>query len=681
MPPSSSSQCYQAVRRHLRPHCDSIWIPDSLLVSAFERYAATFRTGARYGSSVPGPMEHRKRLAKRRMGDLHFGQSHSAAPIWQLASLVDLTQWEWTAPTPPDARRRKDRKETDTTTTTSLRDVALNILRSLSPPRTDAADDSHGLDKVLLAQDTVLRGVAETPTLMSLDANSTYLDVLHAALDSLSQDKSQSVDALPLFSRFCDSWQRALIEGLFQGEAIVNILTGITEGLSMKSVDGYDSKTIDTLRLYFLEATIEGVSKGEAGKSMFFDRIVWSSILHEMSTIQMNTLRVFTKAIACIPGESLKAFSQGILVNLDNFLKGLGRASKRPTLTRQTAKMAIALKSLGEPELRFVLDDTTRKVLEYRSVDGLNYLNVRFGWLLLLARLPDVEQEYLARACMALEASPVAQPLSDSEICLLFLMSANSLASLHQYQFLCNHTENCRLLGTSLWKSGQFYLARSFSRFLHAIGRETRIGLLAKGALARGVCRTEPSRLVFVALKTRRPRAAIDILCLYEQSRKRGLSFWGSRFGFRALEILTWSPDLNHRGLWKALNIVPNCENFGYRSWRSQRKRRGVDRSSIMKIAAVGIVTGLSPYVTRRKALSLIMTCYHNLQTHNIKLPPPFLRALVHNLTRQLVDGEPGITSRLRYVLYIIHQQMGQKEASRLAMAMQRRRNFNVGLE
>ncbi|KAI1281005.1 hypothetical protein F5Y07DRAFT_315597 [Xylaria sp. FL0933] len=682
MPPSSSSQCYQAVRRHLRPHYDGIWVPDSLLASAFERYAATFRTGARYGSSVPGPMEHRKRLAKRHMGELHFGQSHSAAPIWQLASLVDLTQWKWTAPTPPEARCRTDAKDMDMIMTTSLRDTALNLLRSLSSPRTDVADDSYKPDKLLLPQDTVLRGVAEAPTSMSLDVgDSTHLDVFYAALDSLSRDKSKSVDSLPLFSQFCDSWQHALMEGIFQGEAIVKVVTDISEGLSVERVDGYDSKTIDTLRLYFLEATIEGVSKWEAGAKTSLDPIVWSSILHEMSTIQMNTIRVFTKAIACIPEKSLEAFSQGILANLDNCLKALGRASKRPTLFRQTAKMAVPLKSLGAPELRFLLDNVTKKVLEYRSVESLNYLNIRFSWLLLLARLPGVDQQYLAQTCVALEASPYTQPLGDSEICQLFLVSANSLAPLHQYQSLCQNPENYRLLGTSLWRSGQFYRARAFSRFLYAIGRETQIGVVAKGALARGACRTEPSKLVYVALKMRRPRSAIDILCLYEQSRRQKFSFWGSRFGFKALEILTWSPELKHRKLWKALSILPDRKNFGYGRWRSQRERRGQDKASVMKITAVGIVTGLSPHVTTRQALSLTMTCYHNLQARNIRLPRSFLRALVHNVTRQLVDGEPGITSRLRYIVYIVRQQMGRQQAYRLAMAMQQRRNFNMGLE
>ncbi|TGJ86975.1 hypothetical protein E0Z10_g1788 [Xylaria hypoxylon] len=473
---SSGAQCYQAVRRRLRPHYDSIWVPDSLLASAFERYAATFRTGARYGSSVPGPMEHRKRLAKRHMGELHFGQSHPAAPIWELANLVDLTQWKWTPPTSPDARSRQN---VNTAETRTLSDAVLKPLRLLFPPRTDTTDDPHKLDKILLPKDVILSGVAELLPFTASDTDITPHDVINAALESLSRDISNGTGATPLFSRVCESWELALAGGLFHGEAISNVLTGIGDGLlSIESVDAYGPKTVDRIKLLLLEATIEGLSKGGINQNTSFDHVAWSSILHGVSTIQMNTIRVFTKAIACVPGPSLKAVSSEILENLNTFFNALGRAGMRSTLARQSAKMAVPLKSLGDLEFRFVLDDAMKKVLEYTSVGGVNFLKVRFGWLLLLARLPGVDGEYLAQACIALEGGLVARPLTDSEICQLLLVWANSQAPLEQYAKLrevlhCTNSKCYRMLGALLWKTRQYYRVRRFSKFLQAIGRET----------------------------------------------------------------------------------------------------------------------------------------------------------------------------------------------------------------
>ncbi|KAI0535761.1 hypothetical protein GGR58DRAFT_503987 [Xylaria digitata] len=675
---SSSAQCYQAVRRYLRPHYDNnIWVPNSLLASAFERYTATFRTGARYASSVPGPMEHRKRLAKRHMGELRFGQPHSAAPIWELASLVDLTQWRWTSPTPSDARRQQNVNTIDTRT---LLDAMLSPLRFLFPPRTDTTDDLHRLDEPLFPKDVILSGVAEPLLSISWDEHSTPRCIIHAALESLSRDILSGMSATPLFSEFCDSWQLALAEKLFHGEALSTVLAGITDGLmSIESVDVHGPRTVDRLKLLLIGATIEGLSKRGTDQNMSFDHVAWSSILHVVSTIQMNTIRVFTKAMACVPEPSLKTVSLGILENLESFCNALGRAANRSTLVRQSAGMAIPLKSLGELDLRFILDDTTKKVLKSTTTVGMNYPNARFGWLLLLARLPGVDDEYLARSCNALEAGLAARPLTDSEICQLFLVWANSRAPLEQYTKICgalrfNSLKCYHMLGALLWKTHQFYLVRHLGKFLRATGRETYIGLLARGVSpdCQGGAKGH-YRLANMALGARRPWAAIGIFCLYEKSQKRKVPFWRSIYGFRALEILTWAPGFNHRRLLKTLGIVEG-RKFRIRRWRDEIRILNLGETA--EIAAVAIVTALSPHVSRREAFSLMSNCSLYLKMHHNKTPHYFLRALVRNVTLHHTEGGRGSASRLRYILYIIERQIGVEEARRLAMAMDEARRI-----
>ncbi|KAI0508426.1 hypothetical protein F5B22DRAFT_405785 [Xylaria bambusicola] len=671
----SSSQCYQAVRRHLRPHHDSIWVPESLLASTFERYAATFYSGARYGSSVPGPMEHRKRLAKRHMGELHFGQSHSSAPVWDLANLVDLTQWKWSPPTLPDARRRQN---VNVPKTRRLFDAALSRLRSLSPPRDDATDHLETPDRILLAENVILSGVAEILPSVSWGAKHTPLDVIAAALNSLSLPGSDEVkNPWPSFSKFCDSWHQALSDGLFNGEAITQILTGISECLSTEFIDVFSARRTDQLKLRLLDATIEGLSKRQIANTTTFDYVAWNSILHEMSTVQMNTVRVFAKAMACIPKSCIDAVFPGMLENLDAFLKALGQVTALPTKTRQTRKMAISLYSLGEPEHRFYLDEVTKMVVGYKSVAGIDYTEARYGWLQLLARLPGVDRAYLSQACVALEAGSVARPLTDFEVCQLFLLWANAQAPLERYIELHNiilwRTETYSVLGALLWKSRQFILAKQFSKFLHAIGRETHIISLVKGV---GHIRRGPPRLAKMALGMRRPSAAVEILCLFEESTRNQLSFWESRFGFKALEILSWAPGFNHRKLYNALHFKTGWTTRIGR----QSPRRAAAQSHINKLVAVGIVSALSPHISERKALSLMLSCYANIRRHGKQPSLPFLRAFTHHLTRQLKDNGPGITSRLRYALYIIHKHLGRGVALQAGLAMQRRRRSNFGL-
>ncbi|KAI1132100.1 hypothetical protein F5Y10DRAFT_261577 [Nemania abortiva] len=666
---SPTSQCYRAARRHLRPHCDSIWVPESLLVSAFERYAATFRTGARHGSSVPGPMEHRKRMAKRQMGELHFGQSHSAAPIWELASWVDLTQWKWSPPTSSPAKLRQNMRSAG---------VVLSPFRLLFPARAEATDDPFELDKILLPENVILSGVAARLPSVSFNADTPPLYVIDVALESLARDRSSDAGSTSLFSRFCDAWKQALAEGFFRGEAVDTILTGVLNGLDAKSDGIHGPRLFDRLKLILIEATIGGMSRGSIDQSQSFDYIAWNGILHGVSTIQMNTIRTFTKAMACVPGPHLSSVSSGILENLDNFFGALGRATERPTAVRQASKMLVPLMGLGQTELRFILDGATQRLLKYAHVDGVEFMHARFGWLLLLARLPGVDREYLARACTALETGIVHPPLPDHEICQLFLAWLHKQFRLRRYSHLLNglnrKTRHCYfLLGARLWKTRQFYHARSFSKFLDATGRETAVTSLPKGVsnARRG---EGPRLLASIALGIRRPRAAIDVLCLFEESRRCKKPFWTSHFGYKALEILTWVPDFDYRKYRSLLKLNPD-QKFGLRRQLCRLRRK--TPIAVARIAAVSIVIALSPHISRRTAFRLMTNCYVALARHKTHPPRPFLRALVHHVTRPIVDGQPGVTSQMHYVLCIIRQWLGRAEAERVATMMERRRRSN----
>ncbi|KAI0104831.1 hypothetical protein GGR51DRAFT_221778 [Nemania sp. FL0031] len=670
---SPTSQCYQAARRHLRPHCDGIWVPESLLVSTFERYVATFRTGARHGSSVPGPMEHRKRMAKRQMGELHFGQSHSAAPIWELTSLVDLTQWKWSPPTSPAARSLQNMSATDMR---GLSATVVNPFRLLFSQPAEAAEDPHKLDKILLPENVILSGVTEHPTLISWDVDTTPLDVIDTALEFLLHDISNVTGVSARFPIFCDSWQQALAEGRFRGQAVDTVLAGVLDRLDAKSASVGYAKAFGKLKLLLVEATINGMSSGGADQVASFDSVAWNSILRGASTIPMNTIRTFTKAITCIPDAYLISVSSGILENLNSFFKALGRATERPTLPRQASKMLVPLMNLGRPELRFILDDATQRLLEYAHADGVNFVNMRLGWLLFLARLPGIDTEYLAQACTALETGIAHSPLPAPEICRLFLAWSNNQTPLRRYTHLLNavghYTTDCySTLADALWKTRQFYRAKNFGMFLDAIGRENAVTLLVRGVShPRG---GDPRMLANVALGIRKPRAAIDVLCLFEECRRRKKPFWKSSFGFKALEILTWVPDIDHSKILRLFRIDPS-RRFGL---RRRRRVKGLQQNVVARIVAVSIVMGFSPFITSRKGFRLMMKCYAKLAKHENTPPRSFLQALVHQITRPLLDGQPGITTRVQYILGIVRQHAGREEAGRIATAIERRRMFN----
>lgn len=87
---------------------DSLWITDEVLTDAFNRFARVSHTHTcrRYGSNVPGPLEARRRLARRRMALASVAAS-SGPPGPDLGALFGFgsgqplpmeNSWKWQAP-------------------------------------------------------------------------------------------------------------------------------------------------------------------------------------------------------------------------------------------------------------------------------------------------------------------------------------------------------------------------------------------------------------------------------------------------------------------------------------------------------------------------------------------------------------------------------------------------------
>ena len=90
--PLRPTVCSRAVQRQLSVAPDGIWISDDALARSFTRFA----------SSIPGPLEARRRLGKRRITQQSQYQptptSHFGG-LWGFFPEVDRTQWQWKAPT------------------------------------------------------------------------------------------------------------------------------------------------------------------------------------------------------------------------------------------------------------------------------------------------------------------------------------------------------------------------------------------------------------------------------------------------------------------------------------------------------------------------------------------------------------------------------------------------------
>ncbi|TLD27038.1 hypothetical protein PspLS_04866 [Pyricularia sp. CBS 133598] len=77
---------------------EGIWITDRVLANAMERYFSVSQVvmSRRQASSVPGPMEARRRLGRRQMTEAF--QVHPSPPPWAFEFPMDLSKWRWEPP-------------------------------------------------------------------------------------------------------------------------------------------------------------------------------------------------------------------------------------------------------------------------------------------------------------------------------------------------------------------------------------------------------------------------------------------------------------------------------------------------------------------------------------------------------------------------------------------------------
>ena len=99
----SQHACRQAVRRRLSSPTDHIWISDDLLTNAFHRFTLG-HCSRRHVGFAPGPLEARKRSAKRRMIYMAVVGGVRATDVGTLLGIdggLEQPALRWESPTIP----------------------------------------------------------------------------------------------------------------------------------------------------------------------------------------------------------------------------------------------------------------------------------------------------------------------------------------------------------------------------------------------------------------------------------------------------------------------------------------------------------------------------------------------------------------------------------------------------
>ncbi|KAI1481715.1 hypothetical protein F4774DRAFT_373420 [Daldinia eschscholtzii] len=677
MSPALASQCRRAANRHIRTQNDSIWIPEALLAAVFDRYCMKLRTVARYGSSVPGPMENRRRMGKRNMAELNPGQLRSTSPLWGLENLADLTQWHWKPPTPPHERLRQHRDES-----AQEQPLVRTMMNWFSQP-------AHGdNDNPTATEETVAQSLPE----MNWDAQTMPTQIVDTGLTLFFRDlESEATTATrPNFTEFCRNWSNYLTSSLYSGDTIRTVLDGIQQGINpLRTGTGQSLEwVVDRIKLDLLDATIAGLSvHGPDGRS-YFNTVIWCDLLERISELQINSLRLFAKAMDYIPENYLNNLSTGVLANIRTYIIASSSHENRSSVARQASKMATSLKKLNLTDHLHLLESGTQYVLMLRESTDLYFPRIRTGWLQLLARLPSADDSYLIKTACILEAGKGVKSLSNREICEMYLAIRRS--SVKRLTRVYNDLENTSeedstcygYFGMALWETNQFGLAQDFCKFLYKLGREQDVMKFAKGM--RIFIKCEASPLANIAIGVGDPVLAINILNIYRESRVEARKkeahsrcLLHTNLSIDTLRTLSKNRSLKHYKVLSALRVKqpPGRQTQSPLRFPTKRQLRNENRAATRAAMTFALLENMSS----RQSFAFVSNCVNYLRRkRGLVVSDAALRALLHNITRDLAEGRPGRITRLRWFLSLVDKYVGRDRMLKIGLALKQWRQINA---
>ncbi|KAK3933526.1 hypothetical protein QBC46DRAFT_401892 [Diplogelasinospora grovesii] len=308
------SQCCRALQRKLTTSPgDGVWISEGLFLAAFERYClASSRCQRRKASHVPGPLESRRRLGKRHIGDLNAIQCAASPPAWAFAVPMDLSQWQWQPPLSASAleQNRQQLRE-------RLNSTASGWLASVAMPRWL----EHWVPHAAEEQEQVQQVIDYTPpdAVVAAPRQPSFND----EVDAFCTRRVSKCSLQKHTPDLCRRLERHIFLGEITPEEVLPISEKIASVLDRRYKRGSGKGQGLYLSLY--SAIINGIATSKVATPSLFGAPFWNTILERMSEMSVsNELgHLFKTVLNTIPAACLGDVREGLLSMLRSFFSSL----------------------------------------------------------------------------------------------------------------------------------------------------------------------------------------------------------------------------------------------------------------------------------------------------------------------------------------------------------------------
>lgn len=678
-----ASHCRRALQRQIAPPRDSVWISDGLLASAFERYFRVSQTWNRQASNVPGPLESRRRLGRRRMADTSTWHGPPTPPPWAFLGPLNLTQWTWQPPSLVRDTGRTRPRHDDTLAATAAE------LASLQPPPLREGDDRPPAGVLASAVSPGPNSAASVKTRISHHAD---------VMDDFRRTASHPDDAAfaAATNKACGKFRQKIILGEISPGDLLLLSTEIWKTLDSR-LQG--SPLAHRLSLSFCRAIMSGLTTSKVFTPPLLGLHFWGAFLAEMSKLPPDdTLcNLMVNVVKGMPAAERPHLSYRLLALLARFFAAWNHSPSVPEgrdIRRlldisilgeqyETQKEVSALpaclrqaRALSEPLLRATPEETKKLlsaaqhlVLKEATAGTADQRALRFSWLYTLAQIPHVNEDYLFDAAAALSAPSLnAQPLSMIEVSSLLMtqwISRGYVVSperihraFRRHQAECDEAALASLFiavfyrGKSETRKG---LYRSAWKFLTKIDQT---GYVLQSLTLDAQPGKLPVRLLEdLAHASGDHREAIRLRDLwYTRIKTRGQPEWyPGTFGKYATDIIQ-DAHIPPKEIWRVLDIG-KLERKGttFRT-RARRHCNAFGRSRAVVVERMAQTFMEAPHLSNRAALRHVTRSFAFLRVVRGSAPDELLLGIYKLVTRDLWQERPGRTKRLLWFLRLLER-------------------------
>ncbi|KAH7163259.1 hypothetical protein B0J13DRAFT_538210 [Dactylonectria estremocensis] len=651
MPPRCVALCSRAGwRAGPTASLDNIWITDMMLRQAIERFQRVSGKPYRTISSVPGPMESRRRLNKRHMTAV-MSDSRSAPSPWAIELPLRPDEGKWEAPTESGNRNLSDNKS-------SVSRLLDRLIGWLENPDQDASTD-------ISITSTAQPHAAETTMAPSLQQSLTALRQRLAALNLAALDLASRDDEITLWEAcrpFSYHIRHSIQENTITSEDLIIAL------------DPFDSQTKNQLVPELLDV-MRGRLATQVVRTIYvtrehkrYDRYTdefWSAcvgLLKEMSRKQFETYFYFMRLAQSMPRKRHrlnKSLVFNMLASYVEFQASLpfphkhstshnvifGAATKYLARERPELMWMAALEILGEKHsgvfltrlqrqavmtMSFSPDMTSRECFDmypgqWTSEDAFFFTKGRLWATRCLQRtsVPDfMHLDVVSQDWVGMVKDIWSTPETERKILL---------------QQLCRSTI----------KTGQFRTMAE--QLVEKMSWNTK--LFREIAIASGNYRK--ARLLWRLV---RDKVGIEYI----------VRCWDWTAWTPYVEAMIKDPDINIKFIWRVLGF-----NWG----RPNKAQPGTalcginSQTELLELMARWFLE--ADCLSDRQTLHWIEECLRVYQSIDKNLSPQMILCMVEVILRDLERGNRGRQERLAWMVRLIKEHMGDEEADKVLHQLQ----------